>query len=112
MPPPIPICSSSIYSTLGWHSIAIQRVKTLTERWHRKDFVGLTNDEQVAVASYGRSYVSVLEVQDVSSDGAMWVVDLFRARPPPPKVYHDHHQSSTEQTKYDQDGTSTGTWRM
>ncbi len=40
------------------------RGQTLAERWREKGFVGLTNDEQVAVAAYGRSFVSVLEMQD------------------------------------------------
>lgn len=51
---------------------------TLTERWQQKGFIGLSNDEQVAVVGYGRSFVSVLEVQDIGSGGQIWVVDMFR----------------------------------
>ena len=52
--------------------------RTLTERWRQKGFVGLSNDEQVAVAAYGRSYVSVLEVQEIGTDGQLWVVDVMQ----------------------------------
>ena len=52
--------------------------RTLTDRWRQKGFIGLSNDEQVAVAGYGRSYVSVLEVQDIAADGQLWVVDVLK----------------------------------
>ena len=53
--------------------------QTVQDRWRQKQFIGLTNDEQVAVVGYGRSYVSVLEVQEiVPGCGRLWVVDLFR----------------------------------
>lgn len=54
--------------------------QTLADRWRQKGFIGLSNDEQVAVAGYGRSYVSVLEVQDIAPDGKLWVVDLFHPK--------------------------------
>ncbi len=53
--------------------------RTLTDRWREKSFIGLSNDEQVAVAGYGRSYVSLLEVQDIAPDGKLWMKDIFRA---------------------------------
>ena len=52
--------------------------RTLTERWRQEGLVGLSNDEQVAVIAYGRSYVSVLEVQEIGSDGQLWVVDILQ----------------------------------
>lgn len=52
--------------------------QTLTERWKQEGFIGLTNDEQVAVVGYGRSFVSVVEVQDIAPGGQLWVVDMFR----------------------------------
>lgn len=51
--------------------------QTLADRWRQKSFAGLTNDEQVAATAYGRSFVTVLEVQDIAPDGQMWVTDLF-----------------------------------
>jgi hypothetical protein len=54
------------------------RGQTLAERWRETEFVGLSNDEQVAVAAYGRSFVSVLEVQDIGPDGQLGMVDVFR----------------------------------
>jgi hypothetical protein len=51
--------------------------QTLADRWRQKGFTGLTNDERVAADGYGRSYVSLVEIQDVAPEGHMWVVNLF-----------------------------------